>query len=143
MTAEVIVVPEPARPTSALLTDPAWHTAVAVVREQALIDTHEPPAIIELLTRAVDCAEHDGDRALAESGRARILNLALTRDDHAGVRSGVTDLSNLYRRRDRRQYARDVASDLIGTGDPVPTLERGCNRHALCCGATVSSENNR
>ncbi|WIX85753.1 hypothetical protein [Amycolatopsis sp. DG1A-15b] len=143
MTAEGIVVPETARPVPALLTDPAWHTALAVVREQALIDTHEPAAIIELLTRAVDCAEHDGDRALAESGWARILNLALTRDDHAGLRSGVTDLSHLYRRWDHRQYPTKVASDLIDTGDPAAILELGRNRNALCCGAMAPSETNR
>jgi hypothetical protein len=143
MTAKVTVVPEPARPVPALLPDPAWHAVLAAVREQALIDTREPAAIIELLTRAVDCAEHDGDRALAESGRARILNLALTRNDHAGVRADVTNLSHLYRRWDRRQGATDVASDLIGTGDPVPVLERGRDLIALCCGATVPSETNR
>ncbi|MFB9686119.1 hypothetical protein [Amycolatopsis plumensis] len=134
---------ETAQPIRALLSDAAWHTALAAVREQAVIDTHEPAAIIELLTRAVDCAEHDGDRALAESGRVRILKLALTHHDHAGVQAGVAALSPLYHRWDGGQYATYVASDLTGTDDSAPVLDGGRDRHALCCGATGPSETDR
>ncbi|WP_146060327.1 hypothetical protein [Amycolatopsis sp. CA-128772] len=131
------------QPAPAFLTGPAWRTALAALGEQAAIDTRNPAAVIELLTRAAECAEHDGDRALAESGWFRILRLGRTHDESSGVRAALTGLILLYRRWGRSQCATDAASDLIGAGDHAPVPRPGLNDRRLCCGAPTPPEINR
>lgn len=130
------------RPAPAFLTGPAWRTALAAIGEQAALDIRKPAAVVELLTLAAECAEHDGNRALAESAWFRLLNLTRTHDK-PGVRPASSGLSRLHHRRGRRQCATDVTSDLNGTGDPNPATQPGPNDHRWYCGAPKPSEANR
>ncbi|MFJ7212715.1 hypothetical protein [Amycolatopsis sp. NPDC098790] len=108
-----------AEPLPTLLTGSAWRADLAALRELEAIESRDPAALIGVLTRAAECAEHDDELPLAETGWVRVLSLERSRKNHAGVCRALTRLSDLYRRWDRLHRAMDVLSTLIDTCDRV------------------------